>query len=277
MAAQPYPFNFLNAISFYHNPDLGDANNFIANGNSLPATQLAKAANVQFNFGAGGASQWSIQKTLQDIGLYALQGVYVDNSLSPAPTILVFNGTNQTVTAPPFSQGYYRVLALNEAVDMTVSNVAAINAAGLVNIVPVQLLNLMPEGSDVWFTVMPEALQGTPVVATATGAAAILTATLPNVAGRRLFVTGFTLTGGGATAGLVVNATLAGADNAFGAAVTLNYAFGFPTGVAVAAQPLLEVFNPPLPILLGQAAVLTLPSGGAGNTLASISINGFYQ
>lgn len=96
-------------------------------------------------------------------------------------------------------------------------------------------------------------------------------ATLPGAAGRTTYITGFELTAAGATAALVVVVTVTGT-----ASGTLSYIFVFPAGATVAAQPLTVTFPKPIPAS-GQntAIVVTLPSGGAGNTNAAAVAHGY--
>lgn len=102
-------------------------------------------------------------------------------------------------------------------------------------------------------------------------AAASAVATLPGVAGKTTYCTGFQITGGGATAGSLVLATLAGLISG-----TATYVVGAATGAAVQNTPLTVTFNPPIPASgLNTAIVLTLPSLGAGNTNAAVSAQGF--
>jgi len=96
-------------------------------------------------------------------------------------------------------------------------------------------------------------------------------ATLPAVSGKTNFLTGFEITASGATAGLVVNATVTGL-----ATGTQNYAFTFPAGVAVAALPLIVIFDNPIPASATNTAItVTLPASGAGGTNAAVNVHGF--
>lgn len=98
-------------------------------------------------------------------------------------------------------------------------------------------------------------------------AAATITATA-SVLG---YCSGFTITGGGATAGVLVNATLAGLLGG-----TMTFTFGAPTGATVAGTPIIVNFDPPIPAsAVNTAIVVTLPALGAGNTHASVTIEGF--
>lgn len=96
-------------------------------------------------------------------------------------------------------------------------------------------------------------------------------AALPAVAGKTNYVTGITITSGGATAAALVNATLAGVIGG-----TMTYTFGAPTGAAVAASPFTLQFYPPVAAsAVNTAITLTLPALGAGNTNAAVTIQGF--
>ena len=96
-------------------------------------------------------------------------------------------------------------------------------------------------------------------------------ATLPGVAAKTTYITGFEITGGGATVGSLVSATLAGVLGG-----TVTYTIGAVTGAAVSNPALVVSFNPPLPAsALNTAIVLTVPALGAGNTNSTVSAKGF--
>lgn len=98
-------------------------------------------------------------------------------------------------------------------------------------------------------------------------------ATLAAVAGKTTYISGLTITAGGATAGALVSATVAGLSGG-----TATYTIGAPTGVTVAATPMVLQFNPPLPAsAVNTAIVVTLPALGAGNTNAAVSAWGYQQ
>lgn len=100
-------------------------------------------------------------------------------------------------------------------------------------------------------------------------AAANAIATLPAVANKTNYLTGVEFTGGGATAGVLVVATITGLLGG-----TASYVFAAPTGATLGAS-LILAFDPPLPAS-GQnvAIVATLPSLGAGNTNAVTNARG---
>lgn len=98
-------------------------------------------------------------------------------------------------------------------------------------------------------------------------------ATLAAAAGVTTFISGFKMTASGATAGLPVVATVAGVVGG-----TQSYIFTFPAGALVGATPLVVVFDPPLAAsAVNTAITVTLPAGGAGNTNAACSAQGFRQ
>ncbi len=116
-----------------------------------------------------------------------------------------------------------------------------------------------------------QAADGTDVASSATGANAVIVATLPAAAGKTTEISGFTVTAGGSTAGAAVTVVVAGVVGA-----PLNYTFVFPTGALVGAAPLSVVFEPSLPASApNQAITVTVPAGGAGNTSASVVATGF--
>lgn len=99
---------------------------------------------------------------------------------------------------------------------------------------------------------------------------AIATATLPAAAGKRTWITGFTVTADGATAGLAVDVAVAGLAN------TLHYSFTFPAGATVGAAPLTVTFPAPIPsAAVNTAITVTLPASGAGGTNAAVNAYGF--
>lgn len=103
-------------------------------------------------------------------------------------------------------------------------------------------------------------------------AAAVASAALPAVAGRINFLTALEITGSGATAGLVVLATVVGL-----AGGTMTYVVSVPAGVLIGATPYFMRFSIPLMASAANTAItLSVPSFGAGNTNAAVAIHGFH-
>lgn len=102
-------------------------------------------------------------------------------------------------------------------------------------------------------------------------AAATATATLVAVANKTTYITGFQVTGAGATAGLPVSVTVTGL---LGGTQTFTYVAA--AGVLVANQPLIVKFDPPLPASAQNTnIVVSCPSLGSGNTNNAVSAQGF--
>ena len=96
-------------------------------------------------------------------------------------------------------------------------------------------------------------------------------ATIPAVAAKTTFITGFEITGAGATAGSVVIATVTGLLGG-----TASYIVSVPTGAIMGITPLQVIFNPPLPgSAVNTAIVVSLPALGAGNTNAATVAHGY--
>jgi len=112
---------------------------------------------------------------------------------------------------------------------------------------------------------------GTDVTASATGAASIATATLPAVAAKTTFITGFEVTGLGATAAAGVTVTVTGTISG-----TLSYVLAVPAGATVGATPLIVSFSRPVPSsAVNTAITVTVPSFGAGNTNTAVVAHGY--
>lgn len=101
---------------------------------------------------------------------------------------------------------------------------------------------------------------------------AVASAAIPAVTGKTAYVTGFDIQGAGATAGLVVNPTLAGVISG-----TKTYVYAAVAGALVANQGLSVRFNPPIPAsAVNTAITASCPALGAGNTNNAVNIYGFY-
>jgi hypothetical protein len=113
----------------------------------------------------------------------------------------------------------------------------------------------------------------TPVTATSGNVAnAAATATIPAVAGKTAYISGFTISGAGATAALVVNPTLTGVISG-----TKTYTYAAVAGVGLINQVLDVQFCPPIPAsAVNQAIAVSCPALGAGNTNNTVNAYGFY-
>jgi hypothetical protein len=123
------------------------------------------------------------------------------------------------------------------------------------------------------------ALQGssaavqTDVDNSATGAAAPIVATLPAVAGATTFITGFEVTGGGATLGSDISITVTGILGG-----TKTYVLSVPAGVLLGVVPLVVQFSRPIPASAPNTVIaVNVPSFGAGSTVQAVTAHGFQQ
>jgi hypothetical protein len=98
-------------------------------------------------------------------------------------------------------------------------------------------------------------------------------ATIEVVPGVTSYLTGFSITGSGATAASVVQASIAGLQGG-----TLEFVIAVPAGVTAALAPLVVNFPSPLAAAGPNATIsVNLPSLGAGNTAACVNAYGFRQ
>lgn len=114
---------------------------------------------------------------------------------------------------------------------------------------------------------------GATVVASSSGnvAAATATATLAGAVGKTTYISGFLVSGAGATAGSVINGTVVGLLGG-----TQTFTIAVPTGAILGITPLFIDYNPPLPAsAVNTAIVVSTPSFGAGSTNATVSAWGY--
>lgn len=113
----------------------------------------------------------------------------------------------------------------------------------------------------------------TPVAAASGNVAnASAVATIPAVAGRTAYLTGFAITSTGATAPAVVSPTVTGLIS-----TTLTYTYAVAAGATTANALLTPDFALAMPAsAVNTAIVVTLPALGAGNTNATVVARGYY-
>lgn len=80
-----------------------------------------------------------------------LQAVYIDNSLNGSPVSLNVNGSNQTITAPPQSQGIYPIFCPNPP-KFTAQSAGGVNVGMQFLNVPVTCLTWSSVGTPFTFT-----------------------------------------------------------------------------------------------------------------------------
>jgi hypothetical protein len=108
---------------------------------------------------------------------------------------------------------------------------------------------------------------------TSTGGAQANTITVAALAGKTIYITGFEISGDGATGQSVIAVTLG-----FGGTTVANYSFNVVAGATSVNPPLAVEYTFPLVApTVGTSCVLTVPSFGTGNTSASVTLHGFYE
>jgi hypothetical protein len=121
----------------------------------------------------------------------------------------------------------------------------------------------------------PIYMPGQTFVSAASGnqANATATATCAAVPAKANYLTGYDIEAAGATAAAVVNPTITGILGG-----TRTMTFAAPLGAVVAAQPLMQTFNPPLQgSAVNTAISVSMPALGTGATNATVNAQCFYQ
>ena len=96
-------------------------------------------------------------------------------------------------------------------------------------------------------------------------------ATLAAAAAVTTYISGFEVTGGGATAASLVNVTITGLIGG-----TATYTLGVVAGAAAPNATLLVKFVPPIPAsAVNTAIVVTVPALGVGNTNSAVVAHGY--
>jgi hypothetical protein len=113
----------------------------------------------------------------------------------------------------------------------------------------------------------------TPVMSSARGTNATITATLPAAVGKSTYITGFAVHAGFATAGIELDVQVTGIPT------TLDFDIRVPTSAGnVAGMWQSNYFQPPLPSsATNTAIVVTVPAAGAGDSGTSVCAWGYQQ
>lgn len=120
----------------------------------------------------------------------------------------------------------------------------------------------------------PYPMGAVPLAVSATVSAAANNQTLAGVSGKTTYITGFDLSGTGATGASTITVTVTGLTN------TLSFFITIPAGVGTAVfanQDVLQIrFPMPIPASgLNTAIVVNVPSYGTGNTNAGAAAYGY--
>jgi hypothetical protein len=153
-------------------------------------------------------------------------------------------------------------------------------AGGLVGLVlsdPVAIKVQGPDGigNPIPMATIPPGVTGsqqTQLTGSANGANTALTATLTGAASKTTYISGFEVTGDGATAGSTLTVTVTGTVGG-----TLNYTLAVPTGVTNSAQLIVEFPIPIASSAVNTNIVVNVPAFGTGNVGQSVTAHGFLQ
>ena len=113
----------------------------------LPA-EGPKSVPVQIDFSVSQSQTIDLSQLMTQSKLSLVQGLYIDNSTNDVSTSVQVLGTNQLITAPPNTQGYYPILA-------GIPTKLLVTSASTTALVPIYILN-MPMPAVVW-SVLQEA------------------------------------------------------------------------------------------------------------------------
>lgn len=202
-----------------------------------------------------------------------IQSLYFDTSNCPLSVQFTISDTQQALVLPPKSQGYIPILATNS---MRYSAVAYGGVgAGANYSIELSFLNV-PTPLAIW----PTAGIASSLVASGVnaGAATLAVGTnnngvplLPqNTVGRDIYIHGFDITGGGATAEAVITATMTNIAGSAFAAVSETLSFLFDVPAIGGSVNFARRFDPPLRGTRTAAGapnsvILSVPSFGVGN------------
>jgi hypothetical protein len=113
----------------------------------------------------------------------------------------------------------------------------------------------------------------TPLTNSATSANTTLNFGLAAAAGKTTYISGFTITGNGATAASVVTAVLS--NTVVG---NMSFKIPVPAGVGLSINPLVVQFVPAIPAnAQNTQIILNVPAFGAGNTDMAATLNGWRE
>lgn len=159
---------------------------------------------------------------------------------------------------------------------VTNTNISSSWAAAGTTVIAPRMISLVLNAQGTWDRVRvgPYQVSQTPLVAGSGNVAnAAAAATLTGTATTTVYISGFEVTGAGATAGLPVTVTVTGL---LGGA--RSYTYTFAVGATLPNQPLIVAFDPPLPAsAVNTAIVVSCPASGVGGTNNTTVAHGFYQ
>lgn len=202
-----------------------------------------------------------------DVNVKQVNGATVNVGSGAAGT-----GTQRVIlsTDSPLAPG-----ASTAALQSNVQAAATASTPATVNFVePVDVTGAQPNFATAVPVIMSDPYpSGAVAVSCSTGnvAAATSTCTMPAASNKTTYITGFDITGSGATLGSAVTCTLTNTGSG-----THSYTYVVVAGALLADVPLVKSFSTPIKATAQNTApVLSCPSLGTGNTNMTINADGY--
>lgn len=234
-------------------------------------------ANAQQQYDPGGKAR---------VSNYCKTTTTGDTPCPTSPTISTITTiTNPVTVVQPTGTNLHAVIdsgtvslpsgASTSALQSNVQAAATASTPAVVNFVePVDVTGAQPNFATAVPVIMSDPYpSGSTAVSCSTGnvAAATATCTIPAASNKTTYITGFDITGSGATVGSVVTCTLTNTGSG-----THSYTFAATAGALLSDTPLVKSFATPLKATAQNTSpVLSCPSLGTGNTNMTINADGY--
>jgi hypothetical protein len=121
------PFFYRTAMDRFERALDAEGKTVLENGRETARVVPVDIARVLMHSHVFGAFVTSHQYTsdIETVGLNSLQTLWADNSDNSASLSIFISGSGQTIVVPPYSQGYFRLLASPLMLDYTVSSLGS--------------------------------------------------------------------------------------------------------------------------------------------------------
>lgn len=201
---------------------------------------------------------------------YAVEATKMDTGVSESTRTMATNGSQAWVIGV---QGFNAVRVRSTAYTSGTANVylvagswpISVNAYGGNQTVTISNVGTAPPGAT--------GTSQTALTGSSSGAAQANNSTLTGAASKYTYISGFAVTGTGATAQSVLDITITGVVTG-----TMHFALNIPAGATTAITPLVVSFGQPIQSsAVNTNIVVNVPSFGAGNTNAASSAWGFVM
>lgn len=220
---------------------------------------------------SGTGTQRVVTSTDSTIGVEGQDGSTQASLTNPFP-VVPGTGVTFSVSAAslPLPTG-----ASTAALQSNVQAAATASTPATVNFVePVDVTGAQPNFATAVPVIMSDPYpSAATAVSCSTGnvAASVATCTMPASTAKFTYITGFDITGSGATLGSAVTCTLTNTGSS-----THSYTFVVTAGALLADSSLIKSFSTPLKATaVNTAPVLSCPSLGTGNTNMTINMDGY--